>query len=201
MKRVYFFTGLGIFLAFLLIIAVRFDRIKYSDVHYHANFAVYINGQREAFANPLYYEEVQTCTDDFENDPKHRAHMHDQKNDIVHAHAKAATWGHFFANLGWGLTKNTLQTDEQIFIEGAEGSKLTFYLNGNEIDSVANKVIGSEDVLLIDYGNTPLETIKANHNSIVRSAAEANTKQDPSSCSGNKLSAKDRLTRALKFWE
>ena len=186
---------------FVLILCLRFSLIKQNTVHYHANFAVYINGKQETFASPLYYEEVQTCSEDFENQPQHRAHMHDQVNNIVHVHDQAVTWGHFFANLGFGLTKNLIETQDGIFIDKSNGKRLTFYLNGETVDSVANKVIQSEDVLLIDYGNDLAATIKSDYDKISHSAHQANITQDPATCAGSSLTTSEKLKRTLKFWE
>src|SRR5436190_1007345 len=78
----------------LLVLAIRFINYKPTNTHYHANFAVYINGQREQFNGPTYYEEesMGSCTTDKEMIPADRAHMHDNENDVIHVHDKAVTW-------------------------------------------------------------------------------------------------------------
>ncbi len=49
----------GIMIGMLVILGIRF--VSYQppkDVHYHANFAVYVDGKQEQFSNPLLYEEI-----------------------------------------------------------------------------------------------------------------------------------------------
>lgn len=179
---------------------VRYFMVKDDSVHYHANFALYVNGQQEKFESPLFYEEIAACSAYGHADPKHRVHMHDKNSGLVHVHADGVTWGHFFANLGFVLSKNLIETDNGIFVDD-ESRELTFYLNGKEVDSVANTAIQSEDVLLIDYGNSSDDAIKSEYSNISRDAPEANTAKDPASCSGNELTVKDRTIRALKFWQ
>src|SRR5687767_1251717 len=99
----------------LWLLAIRFVLIAKIETHYHANFAVYVNGQREEFDNFSFYEEVQACGGDEINNPRTRVHMHDKVNHVVHVHDNAATWGHFFANLGYGLGSNYLKTGDGIF--------------------------------------------------------------------------------------
>jgi hypothetical protein len=200
MKRVYFFSGLGFVIAFILVFAGRAIFLEDNTVHHHANFSLYINEKQEKFESPLFYEEVQSCSSEDHNNPKHRVHMHNNESDVVHVHADAVTWSHFFANLGYGLTNDSVTTNEGTFVDGENGKKLTFFLNRQPIQSIANTVIKSEDVLLVDYGTE--KNIDSKFSQIPQNASEHNTQPDPASCSGSDaLSAKDRLVKALRFWE
>lgn len=201
MKWGYLFTVIGIATALLLVVGLRFAYIKDDSVHHHANFAVYINGQQEKFDNPLLYEEIASCSSHEFVDPKHRVHMHNEESHLVHVHADGVTWGHFFANIGHGITKDLLQTDTDIYIDGQNDKNLKFYLNGEYVDSIANKLIDSEDVLVIDYGITSDEKIISEFDAIPRDAHEANNTQDPATCSGSTQSSSDKLLNALKFWQ
>jgi hypothetical protein len=189
---------IGLFVGGLTIIGLRALLVTDQHTHYHANFGLYINGERDTFSSPLFYEEVQSCSSEDDNNPKHRVHMHNQQNDAVHVHAEAATWGHFFANLGYGLTNDSVKTDKGVFVDGQDGKKLTFILNGEKVSSVANRVIQSEDTLLIDYGDG--SSTQQRYDSINKSAGEYNLKPDPAACSGDEnLSASERLKRAVDF--
>src|SRR5476651_440128 len=93
---------LGMVIGVLVLGAIRF--VAYSapdEVHYHANFAVFINGQKEQFKDPGLYEETSMCTISTTKTPMERAHMHDQVNNVVHVEDSAVTWGQFFENIGW----------------------------------------------------------------------------------------------------
>jgi hypothetical protein len=95
-------------------------------VHYHANFAVYINGQQEQFKGMKYYEETaaQTCTLEKIDDPAERAHMHDNVNNVVHVEDHLVTWGNFFQNLGWGLGDDYLKTADNVYPQRPRSSDL-----------------------------------------------------------------------------
>lgn len=179
------------------VIAVRFILVKKQSTHYHANFALYVNGQKEEFSSFVYYEEVSACTDEYANNPKSRVHMHDNVNNLVHVHDQAATWSHFFSNIGMTFADGILYKSGSLFKESEE-IEFTYILNGNEVDSIADKVIGSGDSLLINIGGEDKETLNARYNQITKNANEYNEKPDPSSCSGsNSESFTDRLMRTL----
>ena len=46
---------IGAVIGALIILGVRFASYRPERTHYHANFAVYINGQREASTHPPFY--------------------------------------------------------------------------------------------------------------------------------------------------
>ncbi len=189
----------GFIIGTLWLVAFRFFAWKSEAVHYHANFALYVNGQRDEFDNFTFYEEVQACGGDAINNPRTRVHMHDQKNYVVHVHDNAATWGAFFANLGYALGNNVLKTDDGIYVDG-QGGKLSFILNGEPVAGVANRTIENEDVLLINYGNEDDKTLKTRYDEIPTDAGEFNAKYDPSSCSGGEgLTFSERLKEAFGF--
>lgn len=61
-KNRWFLFVAGIVLGALALLVIRFFTYSPPQVHYHANFAVYINGQREQFKGPQYYQEVAVCS-------------------------------------------------------------------------------------------------------------------------------------------
>lgn len=200
-KRLLLMMAISFVLGALWLLTVRFAAYNDGGTHYHANFALYINGQREQFDNFSFYEEVQSCNGDQINNPKTRVHMHDMINHVVHVHDPAATWGHLFANLGFVLGNDLIETDHGLFKAGS-GAKLTFVLNGKETGSIANETIRSEDVLLINYGNEDTATINSRYEGITKDAAQYNQSNDPSACTGGQpLGFRERLEAAARFWE
>lgn len=188
----------GFALGTLWLAAVRFVRVRDTAVHYHANFALYVNGQRDPFDSFTFYEEVQACSGQQHNNPKGRVHMHGKVNSVVHVHDHAATWGHFFANLGYGLTDTSLKTDAGTFVDGHNGKRLRFLLNGRPVESVANRTIGSEDVLLVSFGDEDETALRRQYDTITRDAGRYNQQTDPASCSGGQpLTLSERLKRAF----
>src|SRR4051794_34250581 len=94
----------GAILGALVLLGIRFFSYSPEHVHYHANFAVYLNGAREEFKGSQYYQEVNVCSADGNISlPQQRTHMHENINSVIHVHDHAVTWGQFFNNLGWSV--------------------------------------------------------------------------------------------------
>lgn len=182
----------GVAIGALLIIGFRVATLKDSHTHYHANFALYVDGQRDEFKNFTFYEEVSSCGGNNLDNPKIRVHMHGNVNYVVHVHDRAATWGAFFANLGYTLGDNLIKTDKGVFISGQNGKKLAFLLNGKPITAAANRTIANDDVLLVSYGDGDADILEKQQKTIVDDAQKYNETADPAACSGS-----DKLT----FWE
>ncbi|CAN5665493.1 hypothetical protein BH23PAT2_BH23PAT2_00560 [soil metagenome] len=196
-KRIIVAGLAGLLVGVIGLTAVRFVLASDDTVHYHANFAVYIDGQRELFDNFTFYEEIQACGDDYANNPRARAHMHDRINHIIHVHDEAVTWGNFFENIGYTLSNDAFVIDGDVYTN-TTGQQLSFVLNGQQAKTVANQVIRSEDVLLIDVGQADEPELQQRYDEIQKNAAEYNQKDDPSSCSGGKgLTTAERFQHAI----
>jgi hypothetical protein len=188
----------GFLVGLISLVAFRLITYKSPNVHYHANFALYINGEKDEFDSFTFYEEVQACVGDAINNPKSRVHMHNFENHAVHVHAAGVTWGHFFANLGYALGNNVVRTDKGVFVDSSNDNQLRFLLNGEYVTDIANRVIGNEDVLLIDYGRDTNSELNNRFDSIPRDAGSMNEKFDPGGCAGDEeLNFWERLERAI----
>jgi hypothetical protein len=194
-----FATIIGFVLGVVSFISYRVAAYKsHEEVHYHADFALYIDGQRDEFKSFTFYEEVEACGLHGEDDTKGRAHMHGQVNHIVHVHANAVTWGHFFANLGYTLGDKVVSNDDGVYADEQGGKKLSFILNGEETDNIANVVMKNEDVLLISYGDEDKQTIKKRFEDMPRGAKEANESTDPGACGASEeITLGDRFKKAF----
>ncbi len=183
-KKLLLASGIGIVLGALVILGVRFVTYKIPDqVHYHANFAVYVNGQRQEFKGFKYYEETaaEMCTLHPVDSPKERAHMHDNVNSVVHVEDHLVTWGNFMQNLGWGMGDDYLKTNDAMYTNGEQG-KLNFILNGKPIESVAGQIIQDKDQLLISYGTDSSDQLQKEYKTVPATAAKYDTSKDPASC-------------------
>ena len=128
--------------------------------HYHANFAVFVDGERLDLSAMHYMQDITACKADPDLIlPVERAHMHEAIDDVVHVHHEGATWGHFFANIGFALGDDFLITDRggRHFAEG--GKTLTFILDGLDVPSVYNNTIESEQRLLISFGTEDVDEL------------------------------------------
>ena len=199
-KKLILAVAIGFIAGVIWLAAIRFFNYKSDSVHYHANFALYINGQQDMFDNFTFYEEVQSCDSDQINNPRTRLHLHDSNPGIVHVHDNGVTWGQFFANLGYTLGDNLVKTDKGVFINDTGGSYLRFILNGQEVEGVANATIRSEDVLLINYGNEDVAALEQRYAGITKDAADYNKRNDPSACSGtDQATFSERLKQSFGF--
>ncbi len=171
--------------------------------HYHANMAVFLNGERLDLSGPEYMEDLAACKVDPDLVlPRERTHMHDGAQDVVHVHATGVTWGHFFANIGFALGDGLFVTDDgRRFFDG-EGGALRFILNGEEVGGVFNRPIETLDRLLITFGEEPLDEVLSQQFSQVLSTASVFNEfhQDGPGCSAGPVeeSAGQRFRRA--FW-
>ena len=184
-------------LGFLVLAGIRFLVAKPApETHYHANFQVYIDGVREEFAGPGYYEEVVACMADHENnDPKTRTHMHDNVNDVAHVHDLRVTWSDFFVNLGWNIGPDFVRSTRTLYVNTDE-KKVTYMLNGKVVDRVDDKVIGDQDKLLVSYGSSDDE-VKAQYANIKNNAEHYDHGTDPATCS--RLNGNDTNTLSARL--
>jgi hypothetical protein len=194
LKNKWFIAASAFLFGILVILAVRFFTYNPERVHYHANFALYINGQREEFKNPIYYISIAAmCSTDTAETPADRAHMHSGVNDVVHIEDHAVTWGNFFQNIGWIIDPRLIRTPDALYVPD-DLHKITFTLNGQQVDGSMRQVIGDQDKLLVDYGTTSQADIQKEYRTIPSTAKKYDNTPDPKSCSGSKTTTlSDRL--------
>lgn len=176
----------GLLLGALVILGIRFFTYNPHKVHYHANFAVYINGQQEPFKDPTYYEEVKICNAQGVLTPQARVHMHDEDAGVIHVHDDAVTWGQFFENLGWEIGPDFLHTRDQLYTAD-DTNKLNIVLNGQNLTGltdITDQVIQDKDRLLVSFGTISQTTLDGEYKTVPNNAAKFDTQKDPSSCSG-----------------
>ncbi len=189
------FLAYGVLAAAVLLLGIRFITYNPHETHYHANFAVYINGQREEFENPQYYEEVKVCSL-HGTTPQARTHMHDEENGVIHIHDDAVTWGDFFNNLGWSIGPDFIRSLDILYVPDGD-KQLNIVLNGENLTgltSIANQVISDKDRMLISYGSEDQSVLDRQFKTVPDTAGEYNQKPDPAACAGgHEASAGERL--------
>jgi hypothetical protein len=188
----------GLVLGILALLVIRFFTYSPPQVHYHANFAVYINGQRQEFKGPQYYQEVAVCssTNDIHM-PQQRTHMHDNINSVIHVHDHSVTWGQFFENLGWYVGPDFIETDDGTRYLADDTNKLHIIINGQDytgLQAITNNVIKDRDRLLLSFGDVGQTTLDNQFKSVPSTAKHYDESKDPASCSGSeKITTSDRL--------
>ncbi len=189
----------GILLGTLILLVIRFATYTGPQAtHYHANFAVYINGQREAFKDPAYYTEEGACSAGEKIEPTERAHMHDNINSVIHVHDHGVTWGQFFENLGWYVGPDFIQTRDGTMYKADDTNKLHVIINGDDLTGLAaitDQVIGDRDRLLLSFGNQTNTELQSQFASVPSTAKHYDETQDPASCAGviKPVTTSDRL--------
>jgi len=184
-------------------VGLRYFLVVPTETHFHANFAVYIDGKREEFKDFTYYEEVAACTSAYGDNPKGRVHMHDKVNDVIHVHDKRVTYGDFFANIGWVVGRNVVETRDKTFVSNKDTTRIVYVLNGEKVSSITSKMIQSKDRLLVAVGAVPSD-VKPWYDTLATTAAEFNSRPDPTTCGGlNGASTKSFLSRLkhASFWQ
>jgi hypothetical protein len=193
---------LGVVCGFLLLGAARFlgQSVEHA-VHYHANWAVFLDGSRLDLTGDRYMEDIAQCSADPSHQrPEDRVHMHEKNHEVVHVHASGVTWGHLLANLRFGIGDDYLITDEGARYLTDEERTLKFIVNGVAVRSIVNRPIGDQDRLLISYGSESEEdVVSSQFAQVAATAATYNVAPDPASCSGqHETGVGERLRQA--FW-
>lgn len=171
-------------------------------VHYHANWAVVVNGQRLDRSGERFMEDVTACkTDPTLVLPEERVHLHNRDASAVHVHATGVTWGHLLANLEFGVGDDYLVTHTGERLQSGAGLAVKFILNGEPVPSIRNRGIARGDRLLISYGPEPApEVVRTQFPLVASTAAALDRGTDPAGCGGAvPMPLGDRLRRAFRF--
>lgn len=155
-------------------------------VHYHANFAVAIDGVKYDFSPDKYMEEIAGCYKTEVDRPQDRVHLHEKNGDTIHVHAGGVAWGHLFANIGWTLGSGVVWMDNGKAYGLGDGYKVRAVVNGEvfPVEKILNMSIASEDRLLLDISHDSDEIVRGRMNLVKTDATEFNKKDDPATCSG-----------------
>jgi len=174
-------------------------------VHYHANWAVWIEGERVELSGWEYMEDVAACaTDPSAIAPRARVHMHDGNHDVVHVHHDGVSWGHLLQNLGWGvgatMGSTWIRTDQGRLLEDGPAGRWSWIVNGLVVPAAADRIIRPGDRFLLSYGPESDEELLRERFPLVSSdAPEFDAGYDPGGCGGHAPATMgERLRRA--FW-
>ncbi|HEV2403046.1 MAG TPA: hypothetical protein VGS08_02495 [Candidatus Saccharimonadales bacterium] len=188
LKTRWFIAVASLLLGAVIILGIRFFTYKPDTTHYHANFALYVNGQREQFKGMGYYTETTMCTMSTAMMPTERAHMHDNVNNVVHVEDHAVTWGQFFANLGWYMGPDFIESPDGTMYKENGNAKLNVVINDQnytDLGGVANTVIKDQDKLLVSFGDESDATLQQEYSIIPSTTHHYDVTPDPKSCSGS----------------
>ena len=172
--------------------------LKYAAPHFHANFAMYIDGERVDFSLDRYSQDVAGCKVGEKIYAKDRAHLHENNPDTIHIHDDGVTWWHFFANNNILFNENKLIMDDGKIYVNNEKNELRFILNGDPVKDPFNILINSKDRLLVNYGEeSEDDLVLGKFQDVSTNAEEYNGKYDPWTCSGTNENSKISLIKDL----
>lgn len=137
-------------------------------VHWHADFAIYIDGERFAFDDPEY---ISTESDEKSD----AAHIHNPRHTVVHVHLEQTTWKEFLTSIGFDLRDpsqlvSTAQTQMTLpdgtVLATTDAKTFKFFVNGVRVDGIAGMDISDLDRVLISYGDESLEDARAQFDTV-----------------------------------
>ena len=96
----------------------------YNSIHIHADFAIYIDGEKINFNDDLYQSTNKVARHQFQ-------HLHDNQDEVLHIHAKYQSIGDFFSSLEFSLEEDCLYIQaKKMNVCKDEGLKL--FVNGKK---------------------------------------------------------------------
>lgn len=154
----------------LLLFACETPQPLLGDVHEHADFKVYLDGQVYDFAQNKYMSTDEHKLSNF-------THLHDGDGELIHKHMSTITLGDLFESLGMSFGE---YLGEDCFVLDADlpssdggtaycndGEKtLKMYVNGKENDKLGDYELSDLDQILITYGDENDDEIQAQIDSV-----------------------------------
>ena len=122
-------------------------------VHWHADFAVVINGQQFDFNQSGFIS-----TEGGEKNPW--VHIHDPRPTVIHVHREQTTWDEFFGSLGFKLTDTSLTLPNGTNYTSGEGGTLRFFVNRVRVDTIQFESIADLSQGLVTFGPESEEDIR-----------------------------------------
>lgn len=137
--------------------------VSQQEYHVHADFAVFVNGQKLNFTQQKYMT-LETCGNP--NEEKEHAnadlttlagmktvvHLHDLNGNVIHFHNANATLAMFFKTIGFDLTPTCFADDQGTQHCNSNDRKLRVFVNDAEITDFVNYKPRDLDKILVAYG-------------------------------------------------
>jgi hypothetical protein len=147
------------------------DQLR-QPIHEHADFAVFIRGQRFDFGQEQFISDA-----DEELSPN--VHIHDPRHTVVHVHREGTTWDEFLRSVGFELTDATnlgsiettaMKLPSGEVLRNTSDERFTFIVNGVKVDGIAGSNIHGLERVLISYGSEPEEQVWAQFGQVTNEA-------------------------------
>lgn len=142
-KKFIYIAGVLIFLTTILSIYFVYkpDKTLPAEVHYHAGFVVFDNGQKVDFSGSKYMYIKPCSVNQSQNltvaeQQLEKAHLHDGVGDVIHIEAAGAKWKDLFTNIGFSVNY----------------ASVSGYVNGNLVPDFQDTPINPYDSLVLFIG-------------------------------------------------
>lgn len=152
------------------------------DVHKHADFKVYINGEAYNFSQEKYMSSKNKTLSNF-------IHLHDMDGTIIHQHMSTITLGQFFQSLEMKFNETCFVLDNGTSYCNNQEKTLKFYVNGKINHQFGKYEFNDLDRILISYGsedesiiNKQIESVTDNGCIQSKKCPEKGEPGDESSC-------------------
>jgi|SRR3989344_1416923 len=133
------------------------------DIHYHADFKIYLEGEEYNFSQEKYMSTGNITLSNF-------VHFHDGNGRVIHKHAEGITLGFFLETLGLKLNESCLVLDDGKAYCNQGDNTLKMYVNGKENSQFETYDIADEDRILLSYGDQTEQEIQKLINSVSEDA-------------------------------
>ncbi len=133
------------------------------DVHYHADFKVYLNGEQFNFSQTKYMSTNQSKLSNF-------VHLHDSNGEVIHKHISGATLGEFFTSLNMTFNSTCFVTDMRHAFCNNGDKQLKFFVNGIKRNEYDGYDFQDLDRILITFGSDSQTALTQQLNSVTDKA-------------------------------
>ena len=116
-----------------------------TEVHVHADFALYVNDKRLDLTAAKY----QSTLESEKNDD---IHLHDSNDQVVHRHAENITFANFLQSIGFTLTKDCFTMDTGENICSSDASEVSLYVNNKPATDITSYITQEKDRVLLYVG-------------------------------------------------
>lgn len=137
----------------LLLFACENSQPLLGDVHEHADFKVYLEGEAYDFAQDKYMSSDEHKLSNF-------THLHDGDGELIHKHMSTITLGDFFESLGMQFTAECFKLDGGSFYCNEGEKTLKMFVNGEHNNEFGDYELSDLDQILISYGDETDEEIQ-----------------------------------------
>ncbi len=129
------------------------------EVHKHADFKVYLNGERYNFSQQVYISSQNKTLSNF-------VHLHDMDGEVIHQHIAGVTLGEFFNSLKIKFNSTCFVLDNNEFFCNNGDSNVKLFVNGVVNSAFERYEFDDLDRILISYGDDNETDIAEQLNSV-----------------------------------